>query len=438
MPQTSHDRSVALDAFRGAVMLLLIPDVRGGLSMYRLAENYPDSTVIAFLARQLTHAQWSGCTVWDLVMPGFLFAAGMSMAYSRAARIHDPASSRDALLHVGLRAAALLVLGMLVQLPVRSYFDLAWPLLIVGLGLSWRRRALGRRTDMLLWVGLLSAAALWIAANAARGYWSFHDILPQLGLAYVFAYLIAGLPPPWRMGTCGAILTGYWLLFALFPTPQPGFLLSTVGVAPGDEVLTGFFAHWNKGSNVAAAFDREFLNLLPRAEPFVFNSHGYQTLNFVPATVSIVLGAIAGDLLRSGKNPVETRNDLVRAGLAGVVVGWILGITVCPVVKSIWTPAWVVFSTGWVLLVFAAFYQLFEVGRRSRLAFPLVVVGINPLLVYVLALYYRPWILGPWQKALPLDALDAGWSPLVAPALVSLSLWLLAFAMYRLRIAVRL
>lgn len=448
MHEPSQERSIALDAFRGAVMLLLIPDVLGGLSMYRVAELYPDSGMASFLARQLTHVQWTGCSPWDLVMPSFLFASGMSIAFSRAARLSDSRNRHDALVHVVLRVAALVLLGMLVQLPVDSYADLAWPLVVLSLGLPWRRwlaagqfghaGAAIRRFDSAVWLIVLAAAAAWIATQSHRAHWSFHDILPQLGLAYGFAYLVAGLPHPWRTGVLVAILAGYWLAFALHPLPPADLDLTTVGVRPGDEVFSGLFAHWNKGTNAAAAFDRGFLNLLPRAEPFVFNSHGYQTLNFIPSIVSIAFGVLAGEQLRSTSDRAAAQRSLIRAGVAAVTVGWLAGMTICPVVKSIWTPSWVLFSSGWVLLIFAVFHAVFESPARRRWALPLVVVGASPLLPYVLALYYRPWILGVWQRLLGLEPMTAGWSAVAASALVGFSLWLLAFVMFRLRIAIRL
>ena len=43
----------------------------------------------------------------------------------------------------------------------------------------------------------------------------------------------------------------------------------------GRITLTGFAAHWNKNTNSAWAFDQWFLNLFPRAKPFVVNGGGY-------------------------------------------------------------------------------------------------------------------------------------------------------------------
>ena len=83
--------------------------------------------------------------------------------------------------------------------------------------------------------------------------------------------------------------------------------------------MRGFFAHWNKNTNVAAAFDRWFLNLFPRAsnDPFLFNPGGYATLNFIPSIATMIFGVLAGELLRSKSEPSQQGPNLAprRRGL---------------------------------------------------------------------------------------------------------------------------
>ena len=63
-------------------------------------------------------------------------------------------------------------------------------------------------------------------------------------------------------------------------------------------LMTGFAAHWNKNSNLAWAFDTWFLNLFPREQPFKYNGGGYATLSFIPTLATMILGLIAGGVLR--------------------------------------------------------------------------------------------------------------------------------------------
>ena len=90
-------------------------------------------------------------------------------------------------------------------------------------------------------------------------------------------------------------------------------------------MMTGFFAHWNKNANVAAAFDRWFLNLFPHpaGHPFLFNEGGYATLNFIPSIATMIFGVLAGELLRSGPR-AGGKLQRLAAGRGGRA--WSLGL----------------------------------------------------------------------------------------------------------------
>lgn len=107
------------------------------------------------------------------------------------------------------------------------------------------------------------------------------------------------------------LLVGYWAAFALYPLPSADFDYPRVGVPKDWPLVTGFAAHWNKNSNLAWAFDTWFLNLFPRQRPFVFNEGGYSTLSFIPMLGTMILGLIAGGVLRSD------RTGLGKGALAG-------------------------------------------------------------------------------------------------------------------------
>ena len=96
------------------------------------------------------------------------------------------------------------------------------------------------------------------------------------------------------------LLTGYWMMFVLYPLPPPDFNYPAVGV-PADwpHLYTGFLAHFNKNANVSWAFDTWFLNLFPRLEPFRFNRGGWSTLSFIPTLATMMLGLWCGEWLRT-------------------------------------------------------------------------------------------------------------------------------------------
>jgi len=83
MPQptvlSSQQRLLSLDFMRGLIMVLLALESTG------LYEHLSDTTEGNFLSNfflQFFHHPWNGLRFWDLVQPGFMFMAGVSLAYS--------------------------------------------------------------------------------------------------------------------------------------------------------------------------------------------------------------------------------------------------------------------------------------------------------------------------------------------------------------------
>jgi predicted acyltransferase len=112
----------------------------------------------------------------------------------------------------------------------------------------------------------------------------------------------------------------------------------------------------------------------------------------------------------------------------------------CPVVKRIWTPSWAVFSTGWTLLILSAFYWLIDIRGYKAWAFPLVVVGMNSIAMYVMAGLMKGWISSMLKIHIRPDLFtQAGhYAPLVEASCQLFVMWLICLWMYRQRIFVRI
>jgi predicted acyltransferase len=225
--------------------------------------------------------------------------------------------------------------------------------------------------------------------------------------------------------------------------PPAGFDYAAVGVPAGwPHLMTGFAAHWNKNSNLAWAFDVWFLNLFPRAAPFAFNGGGYATLSFIPTLATMVLGLIAGGVLRSGWPPSAKVRWLVAAGAAGLASGWLLGaLGVCPVVKRIWTRSFTLWSGGYCLLILASAYHIIDVLGHRKWAFPLVVIGMNSIAAYVLTETLPRFIEESFRTHLGVEAFRVfgdAYVPLLLGAAVLAAEWLVLFWMYRRRIFLRI
>ena len=202
--------------------------------------------------------------------------------------------------------------------------------------------------------------------------------------------------------------------------------------------MQGFFTHWSAHVNAAADFDRWFLNLFRRSERFEIHPGGYQTLNFVPSLATMTMGLLTGRFLHLSRDQKHTCARLVVAGVVLLMIGMISGILVCPMVKRIWTPSWALFSTGWVLLILAAFYWLVEIAGQRKLVFPLVVVGMNSIFIYVMHSLCAEWIRETLRTHFGQEVFKGTFGPVLQSIGVLLVLWTLCLWLYRQRVFLRL
>lgn len=384
-------RLLALDAYRGFIMLAM---ASAGLGIPRIADKFPDCPVMQQLAWALSHVPWAGCAPWDLIQPAFLFMVGVALPYSLARRQREGEPYGRTLRHALWRSFILVALGVFLTCQSRKQFAV-----------------------------------------------SFTNTLAQIGLAYPFAFLLVGRRIRAQIIAGSAIFFVSWLMFALYPAPTADFDYAAVSI-PQNEVahvtFPGFFAHWNKNANVAAAFDAWFLNLFPQyPKSFIANSGGYSTLNFIPSIITMLLGVMCGEMLRGPKPIRQKTSRLVIAGIALVMAGWLLGLLLCPIVKRIWTPTFALFSGGWVVLMLAAFLAITEIAGRRKWAFPLVVVGMNSIAIYLMSQLLSGWIAGSLRIYLGNDIFSGTWGPFWQASSVLLALWLACYWLYRKRIFLR-
>ena len=197
----------------------------------------------------------------------------------------------------------------------------------------------------------------------------------------------------------------------------------------------GFAAHWNKNTNLAWAFDRWFLNLFPRTKPFLSNGGGYATLSFVPTLATMLLGLIAGGWIKSTMPDWKKLNTMAVAGAICLALGTIADQSgLCPSVKRIWTPSWVLVSGGWCFLMLAGFYAVIDAGGFRSWSYPLRVIGMNSIAAYMMAHLIDDFVVGSFRTHLGADVFKvfgAVYEPLVSGAAVLAVFWLILFRMDR-------
>ena len=81
-------RNIAVDAYRGFVMVLMMAEV---LHLARVARAYPESAIWNFLAYHQSHVAWAGASLHDLIQPSFSFLVGVALPYSLARRMSSGA-----------------------------------------------------------------------------------------------------------------------------------------------------------------------------------------------------------------------------------------------------------------------------------------------------------------------------------------------------------
>jgi len=386
-PKAASERLVSLDAFRGLTMLMM---ASGGLGIARFVHGHEDvltqfgdkwyakpwKWVWETAAWQLEHVEWTGCVAWDLIQPSFMFMVGVAMPFSYASRTARGDSWGKQFAHALVRSLILILLGIFLR-----------------------------------------------STHSKMTNFTFEDVLTQIGLGYLFVFLLLRAPWVAQMVAVLMILGGYWFLLFNHPLPPPeGNLvtryMSEVRHLPPKEwnqfsdltAFHGLASHWNKHTNAAAAADRVFLNVFPRPEQswegkkFWINGGGYQTLNFVPSMATMIFGLMAGQLLRGPWTQKRKLQALLGAGLVCFVVSMAIDTTIwpfqfqrvaysfCPIVKRIWTPSWAVFAAGWTIWFLAFWYWLVDICGFRRLVFPLVIIGMNSIAVYCMAELIDGWL----------------------------------------------
>ncbi len=188
-------------------------------------------------------------------------------------------------------------------------------------------------------------------------------VLQRIAVCYGVAALIymrTGIRG--QVAAAVGILLGYWALLMLVPVPGYG-----AGVLTPEGNLCGYI-------------DRL---LLPGRFCCYRFGDNEGILSTLPAVATVLLGGFAGHLLRSGLSGTRKTLWLLAAGAAGVAAGLAWNL-VFPINKLIWTSSYAVYAAGWSYLLLGVFYWIIDVRRYRRWAFFFIVIGLNPLTIYVL------------------------------------------------------
>jgi predicted acyltransferase len=389
----SASRVISLDVLRGFVMVLMLNEAT---RLHTVAESFPHSWFWSVIGFNTEHVPWQGCSLHDLIQPAFSFLVGAALPFSIASRKMKGQSFGKMVGHAAWRAFLLIALGIFL----RS---------------QWSHQT----------------------------YFTFEDTLTQIGMGYVFLFLLGFTRIRTQVIVFLLIVICFWAAFVMYPAPGPNFDYARVGVPQNwEHNYTGFLSHFNKNSNLSWAFDVWFLNLFPREQPFVFNEGGWSTLSFIPTLATMILGLLTGEWLKGNRSKEQKLGGLVIAGAGLVLLGLICQWAgICPIVKRVWTSAYTLYSGGLVVLMLAGFYALIEWKGWRTWAFPLIVVGMNSIAIYVMSWTMEPFFFRSLQIHMGLlfnRVAGPTFQPVVYGFGIMLSFWLILFWMYRRKLFLRI
>ncbi|WP_427159067.1 acyltransferase family protein [Aliinostoc sp. HNIBRCY26] len=339
-------RLTSLDVFRGITIAGMIL-----VNMAGVADDvYPP----------LTHADWHGCTPTDLVFPFFLFIVGVAMTFSLSKYTQYKAGGRGA----ESRGEKSSTSGE-VATEEKNLTSPLHPAPSPPASLYWR---IFRRAAILFILGLF-LNGFW-----NQGVWTFDfsslrimGVLQRISISYLLASLIVlKFPPKGQWIIAATLLITYWLGMMYIPVPEYGA-----------GVLT-------REGNLGAYIDRLIIPKahLYKGDGFNFMGDPEGLFSSIPAIVNVLAGYFTGEWIR--KQPVQTRTSVGLAlfGIGCLIIGWAWG-WVFPMNKKLWTSSYVVFTSGWALLLLAACYELIEVRLIRRWSKAFEIMGLNAIALFV-------------------------------------------------------
>jgi predicted acyltransferase len=360
-PHTSVDivgaptstRVLAIDIFRGLNIALMI--------------FVNDLASVRDLPWWTYHAKtnWDVMTYVDMVYPGFLFLVGMSLPLAINQRLKKSTSQLSLWLHIFVRSASLVILGLILANGSKANPDL-----MHGLSRRWWEL-----------IGVLGCSfVLSVYPSSGTGkYAKHHKVLQIIGVAMViFCYAIFRRTvrgtgeTAWIDGSYPEILglIGYaYFAVCLLYVPTRRWLwapaawlvaLVTFNAATAAKWITfthgirGYIWPWENGSSASMVMAGVVLAIIYMETRWSISRKVYVSLAFAAVT------GIAGILLEP------------------------LGIS-----KNRGTPTWCLWTMAACILIFVLLYWICDVKKHVKWAFPFRSAGSNTLTTYLLPDYYE-------------------------------------------------
>jgi len=299
-------RLLSLDIFRGATI--------AGMIFFNNLSAWTDTPRLP----RLTHAEWHGCTLVDLIFPLFIFIVGVTTVFSLEKRAKMGESLSRLYRHILIRTGVLFILGLVTG----SGFILGW---------LFQAICPPEVTQKSIWAIFFSPPPDTEVYFFSLANLRIMGVLQRIALVYLAVSLLL-IHTRWRVQAlvAGALLLLYWGLMSL-----PGFQLE-----PGedlgafiDRAIFGEAHLWRYGQ----MWDPEGL------------------LGTLPAIATGLIGALTGHWLRCERDGRDKLIGLFLFGFFGIFIGTAWGY-LFPLNKYLWTSSFVVYTAGYALMFLAFCY----------------------------------------------------------------------------------
>lgn len=241
----------------------------------------------------------------------------------------------------------------------------------------------------------------------------FQNVLAQLSFTYLLAFLLMRRSFRVQFSVSVFLLIITEFIYRTFP-------------------LSGFDRPFTPDQNFGA-----YVDLLISGE---LSGGHWVSFNAVPTAAHTIWGVLAGKLLMSGLPSNRKLKFIMISGVVGLIAGYALD-PLTPIIKRISTSSFVLASGGWSLLALAFFYWLIDIKKIHKWAHFLIIVGMNPLFIYLFAESGG----GKWLYSIvkPFSGGLLGWSGeavtgLFTSGVVWFLMWYLCYWLYKRKIFIKI
>ncbi|MBC8062690.1 MAG: DUF5009 domain-containing protein [Clostridiaceae bacterium] len=286
---------------------------------------------------QLRHAKWNGYTFADLSFPFIIIIMGMVIPYALNRRVEKGISSWNIFAHILIRSVGLFGVGLFLNgFPIYDFSVIRVPGVLQRIAITY----------------LITSCVTLVLIYAVKN--KVIQVVIQLGLSLT-------------------IILGYSLIMSYVSIPGVGRgVLELEG-----NLVQNIDLYWLKGHLYTPNWDPEGI------------------FSTVPAIATALLGAIAGQIFiystdkKIYKFVCVSTLGMIIVGIAMFAKVWV------PFNKNLWSGSFVLLTAGIAFYLVAVLYYIMEIVKFNYIFKPLVVLGTNTIVVYLVSEILRKtlWVI---------------------------------------------